>query len=626
MDKGSKLLSDVQVFSKYSKYIDKKNRRETWDELVDRNKEMHITHYANIGKQFSHELRKAVDDAYELVRNKLILPSMRSMQFSGTPIEKNPARMYNCSYAPVDNISVFGEAMFLLLGGSGFGYSVQKHHVDKLPKIKKASRHSRYLVGDSIEGWAYAVDVLVKSFFGLRKSIPRFDYSDIRKVGTPLSSGGKAPGPKPLRDALMAIESLLLEKEDGDKLTPIEVNDMICRLSDAVLAGGIRRSSLISLFSPDDKEMLYSKSGNWWELYPYRGRANNSAVMLRDKTSYEDFSKIYDILAASGSGEPGFFFTNDLDWGLNPCAEVSLKANGFCNLTNVNATDVKSDEELQNLAYHAAIIGTLQSGYTDFHYLRSEWNDTADDEALIGVGLTGIASGNVLSLNLKDAVNAVEKANKFAAEELGLNTASRLTVVKPDGNSGALLGTSSGVHAWHSKYFIRRIRLNKEEELYKKFMQYNPHMVEDDVEKPDVQAIVSFPIKAPDDAIVRDNETAIGFLERVKYVYNNWVKPGSLTGANANNVSCTVSVKEDEWDTVKEWMWNNRDSYTAISLLPYSNMTYKQMPFEEITETQYNDMTEKINEMNLDKIYEKEDFTHHVAEAACAGGSCELVL
>lgn len=317
MDISQKILSDITVFLKYAKYTPSLNRREIWTELVDRNKAMHLKKYPQLADE--------IENTYKFVYDKKILPSMRSMQFAGKPIEISPNRIYNCAYAPVDDWRTFGEIIFLLLGGTGIGFSVQKHHVEKLPEIRRPNpaKFRRYLISDSIEGWADAVKALVKSHFQGGSTL-RFDYSDIRPKGAALiTSGGKAPGPQPLKECLVKMQGILDRKEDGDKLEPIEVHDIVCHIADAVLAGGIRRAALISLFSADDEEMISCKSGNWWELNPQRGRANNSAALLRRKVTKEYFLDLWNRVKASGAGEPGIYFTNDKDWGTNPCCFVA---------------------------------------------------------------------------------------------------------------------------------------------------------------------------------------------------------------------------------------------------------------------------------------------------------------
>ena len=611
------ILSDITVHMKYARYLSEKERRETWAEIVDRNKAMHVKKYP--------ELEDEINGAYEMVYNKKVLPSMRSMQFGGKPIEVAPNRIYNCAFAPIDDWHAFGEVMFLLLGGTGVGYSVQMHHVEKLPAINKpvSKRARRFLVNDSIEGWADAVKTLVRSyFFGGSKL--RFDYSDIRPKGALLvTSGGKAPGPQPLNECLVKLQGMLEEKENGDRLSTIEVHDMICHIADAVLAGGIRRAALISLFSADDQEMLSAKTGNWWEKNPQRGRSNNSVVLLRHRITKEFFQDLWERVKESGSGEPGFYFSNDKDWGTNPCCEIALRPYQFCNLTEVNVSDVESQGELNSRVKAASFIGTLQAGYSDFHYLRDVWRTTTEKDALIGVSMTGIASGKILDLDTKEACSVVKMENKRVAKIIGVKAAARTTTVKPAGTTSLTLGTSSGIHAWHNDYYIRRLRVGKNEAIYTYLALYHPDMVEDEYFRPHDTAVISVPQKAPEGAILR-TESALQLLKRVAKVSTEWVKPGTRNGQNTHNVSATISIKEAEWADVGEWMWDNRDVYNGLSVLPFSDHSYKQAPFEDCSKETYEAMLESLTEVDLTKVVEVEDNTDLAGEVACGGGACEI--
>ena len=616
---SNEILSDITVHMKYAKYIPEKQRRETWEELCERNMQMHIKKYP--------KLKKEIEEVYKnFVLTKKVLPSMRSMQFAGKPIEVNPSRIFNCSYLAVDHPAAFSETMFLLLGGVGVGFSVQKHHVEQLPLIRKPNlkRNRRYLIGDSIEGWSDAVKVLMNSYFNGTSKI-KFDFSDIRPKGANLvTSGGKAPGPQPLRECLVKIEGVLREKEDGDQLAPIEVHDIICHIADAVLAGGIRRAALISLFSVDDDEMISAKSGNWWEVNPQRGRANNSAVLLRHRITKDTFLELWDKIKNSGSGEPGIYLSNNKEQGSNPCCEISLKNKQFCNLTEINVSDVETQEELNARTKAASFIGTLQAGYTDFHYLRDAWRRNCEKEALIGVSMTGIASGNVLDKNLKEAAKIVKEENKRVAELIGINKAARTTCVKPAGTTSLTLGTSSGIHGWHSDYYIRRIRVGKNEPIYSYLLANHPELIEDEFFRPHDTAVISVPQKAPEGAIYR-TESALSLLERVRKVSEEWIKPGHRKGDNTHNVSATISVREHEWQEVGEWMWNNRSAYNGLSVLPFDGGTYKQAPFENCSKETYEAMVESLHKVDLTKVVESEDNTDLKGELACAGGACEIV-
>lgn len=617
MEISNQILSEITVYMKYAKYLPELNRRESWKELVTRNKAMHIKKYP--------QLKDQIESAYQFVYDKKVLPSMRSLQFGGKPIEISPNRIYNCAYLPIDDYRAFAEAMFLLLGGTGVGYSVQKHHVDALPEIRKPNpkRTRRYLIADSIEGWADAVKVLVKSYFE-GGSTYVFDFSDIRAKGARLvTSGGKAPGPQPLKECLIKLQGILDAKEDGDKLSPIEVHDMVCHVADAVLAGGIRRAALISLFNADDEEMIACKSGNWWETNPQRGRANNSAVLIRHKITKEFFMDLWKRVELSNAGEPGIYLSNDKDWGTNPCCEIALRPFQFCNLCEVNASDVESQEDLMARVRAAAFIGTLQAGYTDFHYLRPIWKRTTEKDALIGVSMTGIGSGTVLGYDMKSAAKAVKEENARVAELIGINRSARTTTVKPAGTTSLTLGTSSGIHAWHNDYYVRRIRVGKNEAIYTYLAEYHPELVEDEYFRPHDTAVISIPQMAPEGAILR-TESPFALLDRIKRVHLDWVKPGHRSGNNTHNVSATVSLKAEEWELAGEWMWENRDHYNGLSVLPYDGGTYTQAPFEDITKDHYEVMLQSLTNIDLSNVIELDDNTDLSGELACAGGACEI--
>ena len=618
MEISQEILSDITVHMKYAKYIPELQRRETWEELVTRNMNMHIKKYP--------KLEGEIRDVYKLVFDKKVLPSMRSLQFGGKPIEISPNRLFNCAYLPINHVESFSETMFLLLGGTGVGYSVQKHHVEELPEIRKPnpSRNRRYLITDSIEGWADSIKVLLKSYFGQITSTIEFDYSDIRPKGARLiTSGGKAPGPQPLKDCIHQIKGILDSKQDGEKLSTIEVHDIICHIADAVLTGGIRRAALISFFNADDDEMISCKSGNWWELNPQRGRANNSAVLLRHKVTEEFFNDLWKRIEASGSGEPGIYFTNDKDWLSNPCCEIALRPFQFCNLCELNVSNIESQEDLNERVRATAFIGTLQAGYTNFHYLRDVWRRTTEKDALVGIGMTGIGSGVILNYDMKLAAKIAKEENARVAELIGINKAARTTCVKPSGTSSLVLGTSSGIHAWHNDYYIRRIRVGKAEAIYSYLAINHPELIEDEYFRPHDTAVISIPQKAPENAILR-TESPINLLERVKKVSNDWIKTGHRSGANTHNVSATVSLKQDEWEEVGKWMWNNRDSYNGLSVLPYDGGTYKQAPFEDCTKEVYEKLVSVLHSIDLSKVIELTDETNLTGELACVGGACEI--
>lgn len=396
---------------------------------------------------------------------------------------------------------------------------------------------------------------------------------------------------------------------------------------------------MICIFDIDDEAMLGYKSGSWWELHGERGRVNISAVAFRrnvvdehgpgntfviaNKTTKEQFDHFWAFVKASGSGEPGIYWSNHPDWGCNPCVEIGLRHKQFCNLTTINYASIETQEELNEAAYYAGVIGTLQAGYTDLHYLSAEWKENCEDEALLGVSVTGIADGGHFKrFDWKGAAQQVARGNAEVAKAIGIRTAARLTCIKPEGTASLVLGTSSGIHARHSHYYIRRIRLGKEESVARYLQERHPELVVQDQAKPD-GVIVELPQKAPDRSIYR-TEAPLDLLERVKYFHKHWVTPGHISGENPHNVSCTVSIKKDEWDIVGEWMYANRDHYNGISVLPYDGGTYAQAPFEECSKEEYERRMEHLKKVDLSQIVEEEDQTTLREEPACAGGACVI--
>lgn len=614
-DLSVQILSNITTWMKYAKHLPLQSRRECWDEVVDRNLNMHLNKFPFLAPE--------IQRAYQFVRSRKILPSMRSMQFAGRPIELNPARVYNCSYMPMDDPAAFQEVMFLLLSGVGVGYSVQRDHVEQLPPITTSLKTRRFVVGDSVEGWADAVKILIESYF-YGKPRPRFDFSDIRPKGARLvTAGGKAPGPEPLKDCLHNIQKILDRKTHGECLTTLDVHDINCYIADAVLAGGIRRSAMIALFNLDDERMLTCKTGNWQETNPQRQRANNSAVVQRHRIDKYNFLKLWNLISKSFSGEPGFFMTNNTDWGLNPCAEISLRPWTFCNLTTINASNIEDQQDFNERADAAAFLGTLQASYTDFHYLRDIWKTSTEKDALIGVSMTGIASGAIDSLDTREAAMRVVTENERVANLLGIRKAARCTTVKPEGTSSLVLGTSSGIHAWHNDYYIRRLRIGKNEAIYDHLHSFHPELLEDDFFDPSQKAMVVVPQKAPNGAILR-TEGALELLSRVNKIWNEWVLPGHRKGENVNNVSATIPVKSGEWGDVGEWMWKNQEHYTALSVFPYDDHEYVQPPFEDITKEKYDELMQSLTNVDLSNVYEPDDETSFRDSVACSGGQCEL--
>ena len=926
MELGSEILSSVTVFSKYAKYVAEIKRRETWDEIVDRYEVMML-------KKFP-KLKDDIIKNSHYIRSKKVLPSMRALQFSGIAAEVNNARVYNCCYMPMDSVYSFSEAMFLLLGGTGVGYSVQFHHVEKLPEIIRPTKSKRYLIQDSIIGWADAIKMLMKSYYG-KGAKPIFDFRDIRAKGARLiTAGGKAPGPEPLKICLAHVEAILDRKQNGEKLTTLEVHDIMCHIANSVLSGGIRRAAMIALFSHDDEEMLTCKYGNWWELNEQRGRSNNSAVLERGEFTEEQFKVLWKKIELSNSGEPGFYWTKNLDWGTNPCCfigstlvatadgrnavtikelcdegyqgpvysmqtqtgqvvtsycskvwksrenaelvkvllddnstfictpnhrimlrngqyvqaqhltegislmpfnsykrsdrnyrmiqsntgrdiaqyahvaqyydiikegynsqhihhkdgdglndlpnnlesidatehnkqhmlgannafhkmsnevreqwsekqssrqkgenntnsngltteemimhcfdktvqkraklsyqevldgcgvkflskgrlremkaetvgkfaeklaelanhkvisveflseredvydmtvegthnfaiitsskddnfitssgvfvhncEIALRPYQFCNLCEINVSDIESEEDLLDRVRVAAFFGTLQASFTEFHYLRAIWQKTTEKDSLLGIGMTGIGSGEILKYDLSKAAEIAKEVNAYYAPEIGINKAARVTCIKPSGTTSCVLGTSSGIHAWHGEYYLRTVRFNKAEDIAKYLQTNNPEICEDDVLRPHDTLCVRIPIKAPKGSILR-TETPIELLERVKHFATKWIKNGHRNGYNTHNVSATISLREDEWEHVGQWMWDNRKHYNGLSVLPYWGGTYSQAPFEDITEEQYNEKVKHLHSIDLTNVIEEDDSVNFGQVVACAGGAC----
>ena len=636
MHQTQEILSNIVVYNKYAKHIEAEQRRESWEEIVNRYHNMMTDRYPTLIEELIENRQYILD--------KKVLMSMRGAQFAGPAIEKNNSRVYNCAYMPIDHYKSFSEGMFLLLGGTGLGYSVQKSHVEKLPAIRKPGKSQKFIIEDSIEGWADAIKHLMKAYFGMRETTPRFDFDSIRAKGQRLiTAGGKAPGPEPLKKCLFNIRLLLDSIPDGEYLTTLQVHDIMCYIADAVLAGGIRRAALIALFSADDTAMLESKMGSWWENNPQRGRANNSAVLLRHRITEEFFLNLWKKVELSNAGEPGVYFSNDRDYGTNPCAEIALRPYSFCNLTEINAGDLRSQSEFNKRAEIAAFYGTLQAGITDFHYLRPIWQRTTEKDSLIGVGITGICNGGILDLNLTEAATIAMEENTRISKIIDIPEAARVTTIKPSGTTSLVLGVSSGIHAWHSKYYIRNIQCAVGDELYTYFKKNHPELIKV-MDLDSSSAVIGIPQKAPKNAILRDDENALEMLERVKKFYDEWVAVGHRSGSNTNNVSATVYIHSDkrykpnasyvgyipkaemlsEWQAVGKWMWNNRESFNGLSCLPYDGGSYSDAPFQECTRKEYEEKLQYIQKIDLREIKEVEDNTDLSAELACAGSSCEI--
>ena len=606
-----KSLMNYTFVSKYARWIPEKKRRETWAEAVDRVKQMMLDKYS------SHEdVLEDIEWAYDKMLKKQILGSQRALQFGGSPILKHNARIYNCITSFADRVRFFQECMYLLLCGCGTGFSVQKHHMDKLPPLVKSKNGTKkFVIPDSIEGWSDAVGALVSSYFNQSDLFPEyngknitFDYSEIRAAGSVLkSSGGKAPGPEPLKNALSNIKKLLdraltdLEFCHGSirKLSPIQAYDIVMHAADAVISGGVRRSATICLFSPDDEEMAKAKTGNWFIENPQRGRSNNSALLLRDQTTKKQFSEL--MSSVKDFGEPGFVWSDSTELIVNPCVEIGMwpvdettGKSGWqaCNLSTVNCSKIKTEEDFYDACKAASIIGTLQAGFDTFEYLGETSENIIRREALLGVSMTGMMESPDICLDpdtQKKGASIVKKVNASLAKKIGVNQAARTTCIKPEGTSSCILGTSSGIHPHHAKRYIRRVQANKMEPIYNYFKEINPRACDESVwSNNDSDDVVGFCVEVPAGSKTKNQVGAMDLLNYVKSTQQSWVIPGTNKKLCTqpwlvHNVSNTINVKPDEWDEVESYIYKNRKYFCGISLLPITgDKDYPQAPFTTI--------------------------------------------
>jgi ribonucleoside-diphosphate reductase alpha chain len=601
-------LQNYTFVSKYARWIETKQRRETWKEAVERVKNMMLTKYADL------DINDDIEWAYDLMYKKKVLGSQRALQFGGEPILKRHAKIYNCTSSYCDRLRFFQECFWLLLCGSGTGFSVQKHHVAKLPKLQhdvKKGTGVRHIIEDSIEGWADALGILLSSYFD-RPSAPSFarftnqhvvfDYSEIREKGAPLSSGvGKAPGYEPLANGLEKIRALLDRciSNGQEKLRPIDAYDIVMHSSDAVLSGGVRRSASLALFSPDDEEMAKAKTGNWFVDNPQRARSNNSALLLKNETTYEQFASLME--SVKEFGEPGFIWSESKDMIFNPCVEIGMwpvdeltGESGWqgCNLSTINCSSLADEEDFYERCRAAAIIGTLQAGFTSLEYLGETSEKIFQREALLGVSLTGIMEKPDLVLSektLRHGAKIAVKTNQQLAQKLKINQAARVTCLKPEGTSSSMLGTSSGIHPHHAKRYIRHVQANVLEAPYEYFRSYNPQACErSSWSANDTDEVIKFPIEVPDGAKLKNQLPAVEMLDVVKNTQIHWVNSGKNKDLCtqqylSHNVSNTVTVKPDEWEDVTNFIYKNRQYYAGISLIPQSgDKDYPQAPFTTV--------------------------------------------
>ena len=685
-------LADYIAMAKYARYRPDLGRREIFLEGVDRVRNMHLTffgeklnrlmnatlsaetaqlagsHAEMLGTMLGGKtLKQIIEDAFAQVSAKKVLPSMRSMQFGGDAILKNHSRMFNCSFSNVDRVDFFREYFFLLLSGCGVGFSVQKHHVAMLPPLPSRAADNElpvlhFHIQDTIEGWSDALDALVNSFYEGRKI--EFDYSAIRSRGAPLkTSGGKAPGHLPLKKALNRVEEIL-EQAVGRALRPIEIYDINMFIAKAVLAGGIRRSATICLFSPDDEEMMNAKTGNWFDKHPQRAASNNSAVLARADRNSEFFRKLFK--AQKEFGEPGFYFCDHPDAGCNPCAEIALlpvvnwelsadelsslyrwgykgdlpgttRLSGFqhCNLTTINGQAATSEVAFMRACISAAVIGTLQAAYTDMPYLSPVTRLLNEHDALLGVSICGFMDNPTVLFDpeiLTKGAKLCRATNKVMADLIGIRPAAKITTTKPEGTASLLLNAASGIHPHHSRCYFRRVQANRKEPVYSFFKQANPQMTEVSVYNPETDDVITFPIEAPKGAILRKDINAVQFLELVKLVQQYWVIPGGdITSRSPDlhhNVSNTCTVRADEWEEVASFIWANRRFFTGISLLQDAgDKIYAQAPREEVTTEADIGKWNSLRPARVDytQMREATDETELKETVACAGGACEII-
>jgi len=592
-------LSQTKFYEGYSRFKDDEGRYESWNEAVDRVIEMHDKNYMSN----NNELTEYLDEARTAYKEQRVLGAQRALQFGGEQLMKHQMRMYNCTSSYIDRPEFFGEVFYILLCGAGAGFSVQKHHIKKLPKIQNRNKQAKgYIVEDSIEGWASALDVLMSSFFVGGGKYPEyegrrvyFDLSQIRPKGAKISGGFKAPGPNGLRRSLDKIEHLLqgivLDSKAPIAIKPINAYDIAMHAADAVLSGGVRRSATICLFSPDDEEMMNAKTGNWFMDNPQRGRSNNSAVIVRDETTPEQFGKIME--SVKQFGEPGFVFVESKEHTTNPCVEIGMypqinKKSGWqgCNLTEINGGKCNTEEDFYKACRAASILGTLQAGYTDFKFLTDTSKLIFDREALLGVSITGWMNNPDILFNekiLEKGAQIVKDVNREVARIIGINAAARTTCVKPSGNASVLLQTASGIHAEHSNMYIRNVQMNKESEITQAIMKTNPYMVEESVwSAGGTDVVVSFPIMPNKGSMYKDDLLGVKHLELVKKAQKHWVEAGTNEELCADkgvrhNVSNTIIV--DDWDEVEKYVFENRHSFAGISFLPMTgDKDYNQAP------------------------------------------------
>jgi ribonucleoside-diphosphate reductase alpha chain len=641
MDNNLKLLSDIVTYVKYSRFLPSENRRETWPEICSRLHEMHTEQIENLSSGRNKDfLLKSLDTAMQRVEQKQLLPSMRSMQFAGDAIKKDNARIFNCSFMSIHSVRDFWEITYLLLCGCGVGYSVEIHNVLELPARVLLNKHEpeTFVIPDSKEGWASAVFNLVNAYLVTGVDI-EFNYDRIRPAGAELkTSGGMAPGPEALRRAINNVRRILESIPVGGNLKPIEVHDIVCFIGECIVSGGIRRSALISLFSLEDKQMFNAKAGDFDKENPQRYMANNSAVLNRGTVSREQFAELIKEIVKNGRGEPGIFWTSTIGMGTNPCAEIALRDRQFCNLVEIGWEDdfinPRGRGRFLEVCDSAALLGTIQASYTNFQHLSKEWTENTEHDALIGVGITGLAKtwglpGEKNSFTSGAAL--VRYQNATYARMLGINPAKRTTTVKPAGSTSCVLGCSSGVHPYHSDYYLRRIRLDRKLGIYRYLKKTIPELMEEiDIDT----ANIAIPIAAPQGAVIREGVSAKEFLQRILDINRYWIHQGDnvfmrdakdISNHNFNNVSCSISYAPEDVELLTEALWVTRNQYASVSLFPIDETVYEHPPHETITESQFQSYSKHLKQINFGSVIETEDLISFESDSACAGGNCEVI-
>lgn len=682
-------LAEYIAVSRYARFRPDLGRREVWPESVQRVRDMHLRRFApfaalkpdpaqveaiaarlNLSPEErtilggGRSLFEEIWEAFDAVEQRQALPSMRSLQFGGAAIEANEARIYNCSFSHVDRLDFFRECFYLLLSGVGVGFSVQAHHVAALPALPERAPDSdlpvhHVTIEDSIEGWSDAIDALFASHYA--GWLAEFSFTRVRPRGAPLvTSGGKAPGHLPLKNSLNDI-GRLLRRAAGRHLRPIEVYDSVMLIARAVLAGGIRRSATICLFSPDDEEMANAKTGNWFEEHPHRAYSNNSALIVRERAEQATFNDLFNRIRESG--EPGFYFAGDEEYGANPCVEIGLcpravldaeaiarlRALGhsgplepgqsvsgwqMCNLSTVNGAAVESPQDFFRACRTAALLGTLQAAYSKIDYLGPVTRFLNEREALLGVSLCGVLDRPKVLLDpqvLESGARMVKATNALFASLIGIQRAARTTCVKPEGTASLLLGSGSGIHPHHAPRYFRRVQVNRFDPVYRHFQEHNPDMTEASVYSPDTDDVITFPVEAPAGGLCRSDIDGPTFLQHVLLVQKHWVEAGlahdDYNPGLLHNVSNTVTVKASEWNEVAELIWTNRQHFTGVALLADTgDKTFRQAPREAVESPADILRWNRIEFTPVDyrQLAELEDRTQLADVAACAGGACEL--